>query len=71
MVMVVTSHAGEFPGETAEGAGNGLPLACLDSLWRDVGVDGRESVHPLIDISRKHHRACGVAPVVDGICQCW
>ena len=62
--MVTCSHTGETPDESAEAAGNGLPLAVLDSLWRDVGADGWEMVHPL-NISGQHHRACCVVPVAN------
>lgn len=63
--MVTCSHTGETPDESAEAAGNGLPLAVLDSLWRDVGADGWETVHPLINISGQHYRACCVVLVVN------
>ena len=69
MVVVVVSHAGEFPAESTEAAGDGLPLGSLG--WCDVAASGWESVHPLVDVGGEHHCACPVRPVMDGVGEWW
>ena len=51
MVVVMVSHAGEFPDERAKGAGDGLPFAGLDWLGWNVGANWRESIHSLVKIT--------------------
>lgn len=70
VVVVVVSHAGETPDERPEAAGEGLPLASLDELWFDVGINWRVSIEIFVDIViSEHHGTCLVGPVWDGIVQ--
>ena len=69
MVVVVVSHAGEFPAESTEAAGDGLPLGSLG--WCDVAAIWWESVHPLVDVCGEHHFARRVRPVMDRVGELW
>lgn len=71
MVMMVFSHAGDFPDERTEGAADGLPLARLGSLWCNVAADWWEPIHPIVNVSGQHHLTSGIIPIVNGICERW
>ena len=71
MVVVVVSHVGKLPDERSEAAGESLPLAGLGWCRCDIAADWRESIHPLVDVIRKHRCACGVRAVMDGVGQWW
>ena len=50
-MVVVILHAGKFPDVRSDGAEKGLPLAAFRQLRRNVGTNGRESVHPFVDMT--------------------
>ena len=70
VVVVVILHTGESPDVRLYVAEEGLSPAAFRLLRLYIGVNGRESVHPFVNvIISKHHFACSVVPVVDGIHQ--
>ena len=68
LVVVIDLHTGESPDVGPYASEEGLPPAVLRLLRRYVGVHGRESVHPFVDvIVTKHKFTSSVVSVLDWI----
>ena len=70
VVVVIILHTGEFPDVRPDAAEESLSPAAFRQLWRNVCINGRESVHPLVDIIvSEHHFARLIVPFVDWVHQ--
>lgn len=64
VMVVVILHAGKYPDVRPQGVEEGLPPAAFWPLRRNVGVYGRESVLPFINIIvTKPHRTIVAQPL--------
>ena len=70
LVVIMILHTGESPDVGPYISEEGLPPAYFGPLRRYVGVDGRESVHPLVNtVVTEHELTSSIVPVVDWIHQ--